>query len=345
MASMRWTGSLRSSIAAFCQELQDVKDPDTVFREEMAAIEERSRRTLGQLTRNNLPSILQELLANGRYMREREITYTASRAQALNAYDTAIEDLVGRMLKEQFSILGLDTIQRLVPDISISLSGDEDDALLSCPDDEQASVCECQTGTAVAGPANVHAFDHGGDWDDQSKKPNHRVQPTLNKAMTWCTLPGADETDLQGDRGRDRMRRATPRGTSLRDKTARNYRESSPSPCQGLDQKEVNKYKVTLKKGHTLCKKVMKMGFDGLTTCVLLFKDPVRDEWVSAGHIAEGHAIPSLDSILAEQIGRRREAMTVSPSIKDEGGNSFAMSEGVSNYENMVVYNGIGCAS
>jgi len=189
MTSMSWTALLRSSIIAFCQELQHIKEPDAALREELAEVEDRSRRRLKNFalhpTFDGVPSIQEELLADGRHMRDLELAHVASRAQRLELYDEAMEELTGRMLREQFDILGLAMIQKLVPGLSVSLNLDEDDSILSCPDDEQSSASECQPSNVAAGDAHVQALNHETRWVDESCQT---VRPTANTSVTWCTL-------------------------------------------------------------------------------------------------------------------------------------------------------------
>jgi hypothetical protein len=56
----------------------------------------------------------------------------------------------------------------------------------------------------------------------------------------------------------------------------------------------------------------MNMGVDGHTTCILVFKNPVHDEWVSAGHIPEGQTIPSLDAIVSVAVATLFLSLTYS---------------------------------
>ncbi|TVY62469.1 hypothetical protein Focb16_v004213 [Fusarium oxysporum f. sp. cubense] len=349
MTSMSWTALLRSSIIAFCQELQHIKEPDAVLREELAEVEDRSRRRLKNFalhpTFDGVPSIQEELLADGRHMRNLELAHVASRAQRLELYDEAMEELTGRMLRELFDILGLAMIQKLVPGLSVSLNLDEDDSILPCPDDEQPSASECQPNNVAAGDAHVQAPDHEIRWDDESSQT---IRPSANTSVTWCTLRRRGQADPHGNSGRERIYRAMTRRTSLKQRRARHHRENSPSPLatevQVLHQHDDSEKALIRKRGNTLCNKAMNMGVDGYTTCILVFKNPVHDEWVSAGHIPEGQTIPSLDAIVAEHMGRRQEAGTDSPTIKVENSSPNISMGRERDYMNMIVHEGIGCA-
>ncbi|SPJ86831.1 uncharacterized protein FTOL_11856 [Fusarium torulosum] len=346
MTSMSWTALLRSSIIAFSQELQHIKEPDAVLREELAVFEDRSRRRLENFalhrTFDGIPSLQEEILAVGRHMRELELAHVASRAQRLELFDEAMEELTERMLREQFNILGPATIQKLVPGLSVSLNLDEDDSILLCPDDEQPSVSECQPNNVAAEDAHVQAPDDETRWDDESCQT---AQPTANTSVTWCTLRRRGQADPHGNSGRGRIYRAI---APLRQKTVRNHRENSPSPLatevQVLHQHEDSEKALIRKRGHTLCNKAMNMGVDGHTTCILVFKNPVHDEWVSAGHIPEGQTIPNLDAIVAEHMGRRQEVRTDSPSIKVENSSPNSAMGRERDYMNTIVQDGIGSA-
>ncbi|KAK2922574.1 hypothetical protein FoTM2_017427 [Fusarium oxysporum f. sp. vasinfectum] len=346
MTSMSWTALLRSSIIAFCQELQHIKEPDAVLREELAVVEDRSRRRLKNFvlhpTVDGVPSVQEELLADGRHMRDLELAHVASRAQRLELYDEAMEELTGRMLRELFDILGLAMIQKLVPGLSVSLDLDEDDSILPCPDDEQPSASECQLNSVAAGDAHVQAPNHETRWDDESRQT---VRPTAN---TSATCAGKVKLIPHGNSGRERIYRAMTRRASLKQRRARHHRENSPSPLatevQVLHEHDDSEKALIRKRGNTLCNKAMNMGVDGHTTCILVFKNPVYDEWVSAGHIPEGQTIPSLDAIVAEHMGRRQEAGTDSPSIKVENSSPNIAMGRERDYMNMIVHEGIGCA-
>ncbi|KAF5703756.1 hypothetical protein FMUND_12858 [Fusarium mundagurra] len=308
-----------------------------MLREELAEVEDRSRRRLQNFalhrTFDGIPSLQEELLENGRYMREIELAHVASRAQRLELYDEAMEELTGRLLRELFNILGLATIQKLVPELSVSLNLDEDDSIL-CPDDEQPSVSGCQPNNAAAGDAHVQAPGHETRRADDSRQT---VRPTANASVTWCTLRRRSQVDPHGHSGRERIYHALARGASLEERTARHHRENSPSPLATkvqVQQQYDNSEALFRKRGPTLCKRVMDMGVDGHTTCILVFRDPVHGEWVSAGHVPEG-PIPSLDAIVAEHMGRRQEVGTDLPSIKVEDSSPST---------NMTVHEGTGCA-
>ncbi|SCO92819.1 uncharacterized protein FRV6_16947 [Fusarium oxysporum] len=323
MTSMSWTALLRSSIIAFCQELQHIKEPDAVLREELAVVEDRSRRRLKNFalhpTFDGVPSIQEELLADGRHMRNLELAHVASRAQRLELYDEAMEELTGRMLRELFDILGLAMIQKLVPGLSVSLNLDEDDSILPCPDDEQPSASEFHPNSVAAGDAHVQAPNHETRWDDESCQT---VRPTANTSVTWCTLRRKGQADLHGNSGRERIYRAMTRRASLKQRRARHHRENSPSPLAT---------EVQVLHQHDDSEKA-------------LIRKRVHDEWVSAGHIPEGQTIPSLDAIVAEHMGRRQEAGTDSPSIKVENSSPNIAMGRERDYMNMIVHEGIGCA-
>ncbi|KAJ9419032.1 hypothetical protein QL093DRAFT_2565220 [Fusarium oxysporum] len=315
MASISWASSLRASIISFCQELEHIKDPDAVFREQLADFEDRSRRRLENLVRDGtfgcVPSLQQELLADNRQMIELELAHVASRAQRLEQYGETMEELARRMLRAQLNILGLEAIQKLVPELSAAMNLDEGDSILLRPNDEQPSASEYQPNNVAAGDAHVQAPNHEEKWDDESCQT---VRREANTSVTWCTLRRGGRADPHGNSNREQPYRAMTRRAPPR--------QNSPSPLatevQVLHEHDDSEKALIRKRGNTLCNKTMNMGVDGHTTCILVFKNPVHDEWVSAGHIPEGQTIPSLDAIVAEHMGRRQEAGTDSPSIKVE---------------------------
>ncbi|SPJ85571.1 uncharacterized protein FTOL_11352 [Fusarium torulosum] len=222
---------------------------------------------------------------------------------------------------------------------------DEDDSILLCPDDEQPSASEYQPDNVAAEDAHVQAPDHETRWDEGSCQT---VRSKANTSVTWCTLRSRDQVSLPGNSGRERIYRAMTRRAPLRQRTVRNQRENSPSPLapevQVVHQHDDSEKALIHKKGHTLCNKAMNMGVDGHTTCILVFKNPVHDEWVSAGHIPEGQTIPSLDTIVAEHVGRHQEVRTDSPSIKAENSSPDSAMGRERDYTNTIVHDGIDCA-
>ncbi|WKT54366.1 hypothetical protein QSH57_004950 [Fusarium oxysporum f. sp. vasinfectum] len=334
MASISWASSLRASIISFCQELEHIKDPDAVFREQLADFEDRSRRRLENLVRDGtfgcVPSLQQELLADNRQMIELELAHVASRAQRLEQYGETMEELARRMLRAQLNILGLEAIQKLVPELSAAMNLDEGDSILLRPNDEQPSASEYQPNNVAAGDAHVQAPNHEEKWDDESCQT---VRPEANTSVTWCTLRRGGRADPHGNSNREQPYRAMTRRAPPR--------QNSPSPLatevQVLHEHDDSEKALIRKRGNTLCNKTMNMGVDGHTTCILVFKNPVHDEWVSAGHIPEGQTIPSLDAIVAEHMGRRQEAGTDSPSIKVENSSPSTAMGRERDYMNMIM--------
>ncbi|KAF5716583.1 hypothetical protein FGLOB1_2505 [Fusarium globosum] len=305
---MSWTDLLRSSIIAFCQELEHIRGPDDELIEQLTIVKDRTRRRLDSFVLHprfdDVPSLQEELLQNGRHMRELELAHRASRAQRLQTYDGEMEELAGRMLREQFNILGLEKVRRLLPGLSVTLSLDEDDAILH-RDDEQLSTSSCQLDTAVIGDGHVQVSDLKAGWGDESSQT---ARPVVNTSVTWCTLRMTGQAEHTENSSRGRIYRAMARGRSLRQKTARRHRESSPSPplhdnMQALHQDNDGGKVLIQKKGQALCNKAIKLGTNGQTTCILVFKNSDDNEWTSAGHIPEGQPTPNLDSIVVRTDG------------------------------------------
>ncbi|KAH7142352.1 hypothetical protein DER46DRAFT_518391 [Fusarium sp. MPI-SDFR-AT-0072] len=309
MASISWASSLRASIISFCQELEHIKDPDAVFREQLADFEDRSRRRLENLVRDGtfgcVPSLQQELLADNRQMIELELAHVASRAQRLEQYGETMEELARRMLRAQLNILGLEAIQKLVPELSAAMNLDEGDSILLRPNDEQPSASEYQPNNVAAGDAHVQAPNHEEKWDDESCQT---VRPEANTSVTWCTLRRRGRADPHGNSNREQPYRAMTRRAPPR--------QNSPSPLttevQVLHEHDDSEKALIRKRGNTLCNKAVNMGVDGHTTCILVFKNPVHDEWVSAGHIPEGQTIPSLDAIVSIAVATLFRSLTYS---------------------------------
>ncbi|RYC81070.1 hypothetical protein BFJ63_vAg16045 [Fusarium oxysporum f. sp. narcissi] len=335
---MSWTDLLRSSIVAFCQEIEQIRGPDDVLREQLNIVKDRTRRRLDSFVLHprfdDVPNLQEELLENGRHIRELELTHRASRAQRLQIYDEEMEELAGRMLREQFNILGLEKVRRLLPGLSVTLSQDEDDSILVRHDDGQLSASSCQLNTAAIVDGHVQVPDPEVGWDDES-------------CQTARPVRTRGQAEPHGNSSRDRIYRAMTKRRSLRQKTARHHRENSPSPppnddVQALHQHKDGEKALIQKKGHALCNKAIKLGTDGHTTCILVFKNSDDDEWTSAGHIPEGQPIPRLDSIIAEHVGHRQETGADSPSIKAENSSPIREACGI---QNMIVYDGIGRAN
>ncbi|KAF6515316.1 hypothetical protein HZS61_005222 [Fusarium oxysporum f. sp. conglutinans] len=167
---------------------------------------------------------------------------------------------------------------------------DEGDSILLRPNDEQPSASEYQPNNVAAGDAHVQAPNHEEKWDDESCQT---VRPEANTSVTWCTLRRRGRADPHGNSNREQPYRAMTRRAPPR--------QNSPSPLttevQVLHEHDDSEKALIRKRGNTLCNKAVNMGVDGHTTCILVFKNPVHDEWVSAGHIPEGQTIPSLDAI------------------------------------------------
>ncbi|KAF4502794.1 hypothetical protein FAGAP_950 [Fusarium agapanthi] len=316
---MSWASLLRASIISFCKELEHIKDPDAAFEEELAALVNRSRRRLENLVQDPtfecVPSLQEQLLADNRQLIELELAHAASRAQSLELHDEAMEELAGRMLRTQLHILGLETIKKLVPELSAAMNLDGGVSMRLRPNDEQPSASGCQPHNATAGDAHVQAPRHEKRWNDQSFQT---ARPEANAPVTWCTLRKRGRVDPDGNSNPERFYPATTRRASPR----QNSPSPSPSPLatevQVLHENDAFQKALIYKRGPSLCNKAMGMGIDGHTTCILVFKNPVHDEWVSAGHIPEGQTIPSLDTIVTEHMGRRQEGSADSHSIKVE---------------------------
>ncbi|KAI8411607.1 hypothetical protein FOFC_08201, partial [Fusarium oxysporum] len=263
-----------------------------------------------------------------------ELAHVASRAQRLEQYGETMEELARRMLRVQLNILGLEAIQKLVPELSAAMNLDEGDSILLRPNDEQPSASEYQPNNVAAGDAHVQAPNHEEKWDDESCQT---VRPEANTSVTWCTLRRRGRADPHGNSNREQPYRAMTRRAPPR--------QNSPSPLttevQVLHEHDDSEKALIRKRGNTLCNKAVNMGVDGHTTCILVFKNPVHDEWVSAGHIPEGQTIPSLGAIVAEHMGRRQEAGTDSPSIKVENSSPNIAMGRERDYMNMIVHEGI----
>ncbi|KAF5988552.1 hypothetical protein FBULB1_1428 [Fusarium bulbicola] len=334
---MSWTDLLRSSIIAFCQELEQIRGPDDELREQLTIVKDRTRRRLDSFVLHprfdDVPSLQEELLQNGRHIRELELAHRASRAQRLQIYDEEMEELAGRMLRELFNILGLEKVRSLLPGLSVTLSLDEDDAILR-RDNEQMSTSSCQLDTAVIGDVHVQISDPEAGWGDES-------------CQTARPVGMRGQAEHPGNNSRGWIYHAMTKGMSLRQRPARQRRENSPSPplhddIQALHQHDDGGKALIQKKGQALCNKAIRLGTHGHTTCILVFKNSDDDEWTSAGHIPEGQPIPKLDSIIAKHVGHRQEIGADLPSIKTE--NSSHVRDGCS-FRNMTVYDGIGGAN
>ncbi|KAF5974088.1 hypothetical protein FBULB1_7920 [Fusarium bulbicola] len=334
---MSWTDLLRSSIVGFCQELEQIRGPDDELREQLTIVKDRTRRRLDSFVLHprfdDVPSLQEELLQNGRHIRELELTHRASRAQRLQIYDEEMEELAGRMLREQFNILGLEKVRSLLPGLSVTISLDEDDAILR-RDDEQASTSSCQPDTAVTGDEYVQTSDPEAVWGDES-------------CQTALPVGIRDQSKGPGSSNRGWIYHAMTKRRSLRQRTARQHHEDSPSPplhdnIQVLHPHNDGGKALVQKKGHALCNKAIKLGTNGHTTCILVFKNSDDDEWTSAGHIPEGQPIPSLDSIIAKHVVHQQEVAADSPSIQTENSSPIREECG---FQKMIVYDGIGRAN
>lgn len=315
MASMSWASLLRASIVSFCEELEHIKDPDAVFKEELAEVENCSRRRLENLVQNPrfecVPILREQLLADNRQVIELELAHAASRAQRLELYEEAMEELAGRMLRTQLHILGPETIKKLVPELPAAMNLDGGGSRRLRPKDEKSPASECQPHNAMAGNTHLPASHHGKRWNDQAFQT---VGPEANTPVTWCTLRKRDRDDPPGNSSQEQIYRAPT--------TRASPRQKSPSPLstevQVLHEHDAFETALAYKIGSSLCNNAMGMGIDEHTTCILVFKNPVNGEWVSAGHIPEGQTIPSLDTIVAEHMERRQAVSADSPSIKIE---------------------------
>ncbi|RBA11772.1 hypothetical protein FPRO05_14254 [Fusarium proliferatum] len=339
MASMSWASLLRASIISFCEELGHIKDPDAVFEEELAALENRSRRRLENLVQNPtfrcVPSLQEQLLADNRQLIELELAHAGSRAQRIELYDEAMEELAGRMLRIQLDILGPETIKKLVPELpaAMNLDGGGSRRLK----DKQPPASDCQPHNAMAGDAHVQASHYVKRWNDQSFKT---IEPEANTPVTWCTLRKRGRDDPPGKSNREQIYRAPT--------TRASPSQKSPSPLatevQVLHVQNTFEKDSIYKRGSSLCNKAMGMGIDGHTTCILVFKNPVNDEWVSAGHIPEGQTIPSLDTIVAEHMEHCQEVSADSPSLKVENSSPNISAGKRRDYVDIILHDGIGCA-
>ena len=146
------------------------------------------------------------------------------------------------------------------------------------------------------------------------------------RPITWCSLvrqstPRLKPCEVQFDshelmllqRGRDQTKYdrerpglydALKKRASLIRKTSRSRREDTPSPGPGAALQTPYQHGDAEKRlicdvGQDLCNKARRMGVEGHTTCIVIYRNPVHGEWVSAGHIDQGDVIPSLDSVVS----------------------------------------------
>ncbi|KAF4967117.1 hypothetical protein FSARC_5278 [Fusarium sarcochroum] len=323
MASSDWTTLLKTCLTESCQEVQSIQHPDATLQERLAVIHDRSKRRIEDFAMNratdSVDSLQQALLSDGRYIRELELEHAASVEQTREFYDEAMEALAGRILRNLLNVLGLPVIQRLVPELSISKHIDQPTSDHGPLDGGQPSPTELQP--YLMGPGTHEQLRDG-----ETSRNQYSCQstpPITKTSVTWNTLR--------------RKTRTTFKGRAHRALGGRNLRAAKPTTPHGgtplslrftgteTIYKHSGKQKAGIRrKGKTLSKKTILTGVGGHTTCVIIYKSPVRDEWVSAGHIPEGQVLPSFDKIIADHWQHNEQAFEpiLSPAGSDSSGPS-----------------------
>ncbi|OBS15614.1 hypothetical protein FPOA_13559 [Fusarium poae] len=151
------TTRLRSAVVDWNKHLQSIKDPDDAFRQERARISDVSKKRIEEFYLNTLQGndnennndnvnlLLRSLLSDGQQMKELETEHEVTRAKKQELQDKVAESVGKRIVADLIDILGLTTVQNLVPAVlsppegTISATKDYvDGASLPTPDDMDA---------------------------------------------------------------------------------------------------------------------------------------------------------------------------------------------------------------
>ncbi|KAL3587576.1 hypothetical protein FPOAC2_13473 [Fusarium poae] len=151
------TTRLRSAVVDWNQHLQSIKDPDDTFRQERARISDVSKKRIEEYYLNTLQRngnetdndgvalLLRSLLSDGQQIKELETEHEVTRAKKQELQDKVAESVGKRIVADLIDILGLTTVQNLVPAVlsppegTISATKDYvDGASLPAPDDMDA---------------------------------------------------------------------------------------------------------------------------------------------------------------------------------------------------------------
>jgi hypothetical protein len=189
METGRWTSLLRSSITAFFQELEGIKEPDVVLKNELAVVHDRTRGILDRFrlhpTSDFQPRVQAELLEYGGHKRNLELAHV----KRLELHAAVMEELAGRMLREQFHVLGPERVYRLIPEFIRYMSMNQCDQSCSCSvqDDMSDSVPASEHNSTTIGTGYSHVQNPRGKME-QDGEPCKTIQSTTERPITWCSL-------------------------------------------------------------------------------------------------------------------------------------------------------------
>ncbi|KAF4467999.1 hypothetical protein FALBO_5119 [Fusarium albosuccineum] len=129
MASSSYASALRNAVTGWNVALEKIRDPDAMFREELATLHRRSRQKLEQFALNptgdNLSLVQQELLLTSHQINQLEQDHATTRTQKQHTYDSATEVLIGKILNDLIDILGPSTVKSLITELVSQKSGQE----------------------------------------------------------------------------------------------------------------------------------------------------------------------------------------------------------------------------
>ncbi|KAF4459933.1 hypothetical protein FALBO_13302 [Fusarium albosuccineum] len=282
MTPSNWASPLRNAISRWHRDLETIKQPSAALQEETAMVWQTSRAKLEEFaldpSRIDVSILQQQLLSDGRHLKEIELQHTATIAIKQQLYDEALESLARRIVQDLVHILGASTFQGWA---SASLPLQEQPSEICHPDtgnkSQEESVAEPEEG-----PPQPHSYNtrHSGRiqrlCSPEAKAPSQ--QPPSPKRKRGVDSDNADTIKLRHSAA---------------------FLDCGSAGIGNRNERIKQDKKNIRKRSHTLEKKSIEFGADFGTACILVYKNPLGlQEWVCAAHVSAAERVPSIDIIV-----------------------------------------------
>jgi hypothetical protein len=327
------TTRLRSAVVDWNKHLQSIKDPDDAFRQERARISDVSKKRIEEFYLNtlqgndnesnndNVDLLLRSLLSDGQQMKELETEHEVTRAKKQELQDKVAESVGKRIVADLIDILGLTTVQNLVPAVlsppegTISATKDYvDGASLPAPDDMDAP------------PATTGLTTRSRTYGARNNGVRRKMTPSIGPSMPEGDSSlkrkrqagDCDEQDIKQEKKTPRI--STRQTPSLAGKNNTDSVSSLTTPCTRSGDLHQHSNETTVsssKKGMKLQLKDIRLDVNRRSARVMLQRHPFQtDLWVCLVFFPPDHANVGLDTVVNQSfmpafvqlVNRRRTA-------------------------------------
>ncbi|KAL3587940.1 hypothetical protein FPOAC2_13839 [Fusarium poae] len=327
------TTRLRSAVVDWNKHLQSIKDPDDAFRQERARISDVSKKRIEEFYLNtlqgndnesnndNVDLLLRSLLSDGQQMKELETEHEVTRAKKQELQDKVAESVGKRIVADLIDILGLTTVQNLVPAVlsppegTISATKDYvDGASLPAPDDMDAP------------PATTGLTTRSRTYGARNNGVRRKMTPSIGPSMPEGDSSlkrkrqagDCDEQDIKQEKKTPRI--STRQTPSLAGKNNTDSVSSLTTPCTRSGDLHQHSNETTVsssKKGMKLQLKDIRLDVNRRSARVMLQRHPFRtDLSVCLVFFPPDHASVGLDTAVNQSfmptfvqlVNRRRTA-------------------------------------